>query len=599
MITVRKKITLIIGFLVFSQVICAVEDFRSGKLRLEAILLNNQTGIGMPKHVNQDPAESFKLLDDLCYKELIRAIPCNTALGHLYIEQMLKMPYRAKDKQAVLLKQGFIKKLVDNPALKKEFDALLTEAKEAERKIAIFFSDTFKHERCRELAEIDLLKREEALHYSLKKWSYADSLGRAITTPFSWMMTYVQAYGSGVSFKKAGNSFYQMMTADSRHMFFDKMIEGSGQLWFGALAGGGAIFGVYNIYREYMNAVEKRERMNGIAKLFQLASRFEDLCKEHGIECTHKMSDIQDEKTIDLIEKLAHSRYQDESLESKTFNIIEVHTQAYDIYTHDKFLAPIVACVAEMDAYNAFATNIVDSYDKKNKFCFVSFIESERAQINGRLFWSMLVKNPVANTLCEAQHVLLTGSNAGGKSTTIRAIMQNILLGQCFGVAAAESFDFTMFDAIHSYLSITDNVLSGESRFKAEINRAISILNKIESMPYNQKFFFALDELFTGTSVEQGEKCADAFMKRLAKRHNVQSIYATHFEKLKEMGSRSGSGVVNYKVDAPIKLADGSLKYPFTISPGASSINIALDIAKQAGLFEQEPDADDLMIASA
>ena len=296
-------------------------------------------------------------------------------------------------------------------------------------------------------------------------------------------------------------------------------------------------------------------------------------------------------KPLHLIEKLQHSRYQDDSLEHKTFNIILVHTLAYDIYAHEKLFAPILACVAQMDAYNAFATNIVDSYDKDNKFCFVKFLESDRATINALSFWSLLVKNPVPNTLCEAQHVVLTGPNAGGKSTTIRAIMQNILLGQCFGVAAAEVFDFTIFDAIHSYLSITDNILSGESRFKAEVNRAMSIFKKIESLASEQKFFFALDELFTGTNVDQGEKCAHAFVKRVAKRNNVQCIYATHFEKLKEMGSRSGSGIVNYQVDAPSKLENGSLKYPFTISPGASTVNIAIDIAQQAGLFDEEMDA--------
>jgi hypothetical protein len=591
MITFRRKITVLISVLAFSMAAFAVDDYRSGKLRLEEIVLDSKTGMGMPKHVNQDPAESLNLLHDLCYRELIKAIPCNTRLGFIYIEEMLKMPYRAKDKEIVLAKQHFIRKLVENPALKNKFDTLLAQAKQAERDATIFFSDTFKHERCPELAQIDLLKKEDSFQYPLKKWCNVNNVGRSISTPFSLITTYLQARGGKWALGKAGEDFYQMVCADSKDIFFENLINGCGQLGFGTFASIGALFGVYNVYRDYINAVEKRAKMHGITMLIGIAKELESLCKEHGLECHFKMSDIVDEKTVELIENLQHSRYRDESLESKMFNIVEVHTLAYDVYVHDKLLAPILACIGEMDAYNAFATNIVDSYDKANKFCFVNFLERERAEINARSFWCMLVKNPVANTLCEAQHIVLTGANAGGKSTTIRAIMQNILLGQCFGVAAAEAFDFTMFDAVHSYLSITDNILNDESRFKAEIKRAISIFRKIESLHSDEKYFFALDELFTGTSVEQGEKCAHAFVTRVSKHHNVQCIYATHFEKLKEMGSRSGSGVVNYKVDTPIKLADGSLKYPFTISPGASTVNIALDIAQQAGLFDQEMDA--------
>jgi hypothetical protein len=593
----RKKIALFISLLAFSVAAFAVEDFRSGQLRLEEILLNGQTGMGMPKHVNPDPAEALSLMQDLCYRELIKGIPCNTKIGHVYIEQMLKAPYRAKDKQAVVAKQDFIRKLVENPSLKSKFDELLTHAKRAERDAAIFFSDVFKHERCPELAQIDLLKREESFQYPLKKWFNADSKGRSISTPFSLVTAYLQAEVGQLALSKATKDFSKMMSAESKDVFFDYLVNGCGQMGFGTITTIGAFFGVYNIYRDYINAVEKREKMNGIATLIRVAKELEELCNEHGLEGHFKVSDICDEKTLELIKELEHSRYQDDSLESKTFNIIVVHTLAYDIYTHDKAFAPIFAAVAEMDAYNAFATNIVNSYEKQNKFCFVNFLERERAEINARGFWSMLVRNPVPNTLCEAQHVVLTGPNAGGKSTTIRAIMQNILLGQCFGVAAAESFDFTMFDVVHSYLSITDNILGGESRFKAEINRAMSIFKKIESLRPEEKYFFALDELFTGTSVEQGEKCALAFVKRVAKSQSVQCIYATHFEKLKEMGSRGGSGVVNYKVDTPIKLADGSLKYPFTISSGASTVNIALDIAQQAGLFDEEMNVDTMIAA--
>ena len=79
--------------------------------------------------------------------------------------------------------------------------------------------------------------------------------------------------------------------------------------------------------------------------------------------------------------------------------------------------------------------------------------------------------------------------------------------------------------------------------------------------------------------------CAYQFVKRISAFDNTQFIYATHFNKLKELG-KDNERCINYKIDPPTKDADGKLVYPFTISKGANEKSIALDMAKAAGLFE-------------
>ena len=111
------------------------------------------------------------------------------------------------------------------------------------------------------------------------------------------------------------------------------------------------------------------------------------------------------------------------------------------------------------------------------------------------------------------------------------------------------------------------------------------MLQRIKALNSDQKFFFALDELFTGTIAEDGEACAYEFVKRIAAFDGVLFIYATHFEKLKELG-KDNDFCKNYKVDAPTKDANGALVYPFTLSEGANESRVALDIARQAKLFE-------------
>ena len=159
------------------------------------------------------------------------------------------------------------------------------------------------------------------------------------------------------------------------------------------------------------------------------------------------------------------------------------------------------------------------------------------------------------------------------------------MFAQTFGIAAARAFEFTPFDVIHSYLNVSDDLIHGDSLFVSEVKRAKGILNAIKTLPSDKKFFFALDELFTGTVAEDGETCAYEFVKKIAAFPGVQFIYATHFGRLKELGANNPA-CINYKVDAPKKMADGTLVYPYTMSQGANESRVAIDIAKQAKLFD-------------
>src|SRR5271163_2564096 len=117
MVISRNKI-LLVGLLAFFASAIAQEDYRSGTIRLEFIMLNADTGMGMSKYVNPNSAETLNLLNDLCYRELIKGIPCKTIVGPIFIEEKLKAPFRSKDLASLERVQQTIRILVDNPGLK-------------------------------------------------------------------------------------------------------------------------------------------------------------------------------------------------------------------------------------------------------------------------------------------------------------------------------------------------------------------------------------------------------------------------------------------------------------------------------------------------
>lgn len=550
-----------------------VENYDSGKLKVSKILSHDETGVAAYNKKNTHCAETQNLAKDLNIDEIGRFFGCKTLIGQSFITETLKSPLSPEDKDSVLAhRQNAIRLLVENPELKQEVEALLEFARLEEQEVIKLMSEFFVGKTCPELKRLEILKQQNPYFYPVVEFFTKNPIAKTIGTA---TLTLESAGFIGATGVGAYLTYLQARNGDG-------YIEpAAGTAYFAGISG----FLSYLLYQDYSTGSEKRSTIHSLNQLIAIAERIEKLSAQHGIKNQFKISDIKDAEGVALINALKHSRYKDKK--SYLFMVPLVHTFLYKMYANEKHLAELFACVAEMDAYNAIATKIIESQEEKNKFCFVTFKDASKPVVQTEGFWNVLVKGAVSNSMTEEKHVILTGPNAGGKTTTIRAILQNIVLGQTFGVAAAEQFEFTMFDIIHSYINISDDLVNGLSLFASEVKRAQDILQRIktlESEESDKKFFFALDELFTGTNAEDGETCAYEFVKRIASFGGIQFIYSTHFNKLKELGKDSET-CVNYKVGAPTKNSLGKLVYPFTLSQGANEVSVALDMAKEANLF--------------
>lgn len=567
-----KKIALFTLSLTIANSIIADQDitFDSGKVRIAKIMSHEEEGIAAynKKHINY--AETQNLAHDLNIPAIAKSFGCKTVMGESFLAETLQCPVNPKDRDTVLKhRQQVIKALVENPELKQQVDEFITRAQEHEQEVIQLMSDFFMGQTCPELAGLELLKEQKHPLYSFAHYMHTNPTAKMVGTTLG----IVGLAGGIAGTYYLGNATYQLARAGQS---YTKLA-----LWTGYL-GLASCFSTYGLYKDVSTAVEKRNKMHSVNQLVQIAESIEKLCKEHHTENQFNISSIKNTNGLEMIKGVKHARYKDKY--SLAFLTPYVHTFLYKIYEEDKHLAQVFACIAEMDAYNAIATKIVESRTTQNKFCFATFSNNAKPTINAKAFWNVLVENAVTSDLSENKHIILTGPNAGGKTTAIRALLQNIVVGQSFGVAAAESFEFTMFDEIHSYLNISDDLINGLSLFASEIKRAQEIVQKIKSLEPHKKFFFALDELFTGTVAEDGETCAYEFIKRIAEFNNVLFVYATHFNKLKELG-KDNTFCANYKVDAPTKNTSGKLVYPYTLSQGANESRVALDMARQANLF--------------
>jgi len=257
------------------------------------------------------------------------------------------------------------------------------------------------------------------------------------------------------------------------------------------------------------------------------------------------------------------------------------------IYDLKEKIEPLLMAIGELDAYCSCARLYNEFKHKKVKFCFANYKESTHPIIRLKSFWNPLIHSEkvIPNDVCIQnpiqRNMIITGPNAGGKSSIITAMPINLVLAQSIGLVAAEYAEITPFYSIATYINIVDDITAGNSLFKAQVLRAQEIINVVETTPQHLFSFTALDEMFNGTSVIESTASAYSVANHLGKYTNNISVIATHFPLLTKLENEQKS-FINYKVSVSVD-TKGRISYPFILEQGTSDQHIALDILRQEG----------------
>ncbi|MFH1643824.1 MAG: hypothetical protein ABIA74_01485 [bacterium] len=269
--------------------------------------------------------------------------------------------------------------------------------------------------------------------------------------------------------------------------------------------------------------------------------------------------------------------------------ILASYKQMYEI---KDLLIDQLKAVGELDAYLSIAKLYKKHVTNENaRYCFVEYLESDKPYFEINNFWhpeldpKKVVTNNVALGLGN-RNIILTGPNAGGKSTILKAITINLILAQSFGIAPSSQMKLTPFALINTYLNVTDTI-GKESLFQAEMNRAKKLINMIANLKPSEFSFIIMDEVFTGTNPKEGAAGAYGILKRLSRFTNLLSVNATHFvEQLSRLEQDTDGIFKNYKVFVN-KDENGKILYPYKWEDGVTDQAIALDLLQESG-FEDE-----------
>jgi DNA mismatch repair protein MutS len=256
------------------------------------------------------------------------------------------------------------------------------------------------------------------------------------------------------------------------------------------------------------------------------------------------------------------------------------------IYDLKEKLEPLLLAIGEIDAYFSCAKLYKEFANKRVQFCFAHYKTDAQPSIIMNDFWNPFIdpEKVIPNSINlhgpDKKNMIITGPNAGGKSTLIKALPINLILSQTIGIAAASYIEITPFHSIATYLNIVDDIAEGNSLFKAQVLRAQEMISAVEQTPETEFSFVALDEMFNGTSAKESMAAAYSVVKHLGKYSNNISIIATHFPLLTALENECAT-FANYKVS--VEINENGIHYPFILEQGISTQHIALDILKQEG----------------
>lgn len=89
-----------------------------------------------------------------------------------------------------------------------------------------------------------------------------------------------------------------------------------------------------------------------------------------------------------------------------------------------------------------------------------------------------LIDNPVCNSITTKGNVLLTGSNASGKSTFLKTIAINSILAQTIGTSLSKEYIAPVY-RIYSSMALRDDLANSDSYYIVEIKSLKRILDAV------------------------------------------------------------------------------------------------------------------------
>ena len=239
---------------------------------------------------------------------------------------------------------------------------------------------------------------------------------------------------------------------------------------------------------------------------------------------------------------------------------------ARNLRRHRAVLAKVFLLVGSLDADIAIASWL----QRIPAHCPPALTTEKRIElIDG---FHPLLAAPVVNSIAlRGQSALVVGTNMAGKTTFIKMVGTNIILGRTLGVCFAATAVVPRSNVMAS-IRAEHSIESGKSHFFAELERILSFVQRAER---DGQGVFLIDELFRGTNTPERVAAGKAVLESLGV--HAQVLVTTHDVELQHL---LGPSFLTFHFVEDPELPE---VFDYRLHPGISTSKNAIKLLEKVG----------------
>ncbi len=240
-----------------------------------------------------------------------------------------------------------------------------------------------------------------------------------------------------------------------------------------------------------------------------------------------------------------------------------------------------IDAISEFDALLGYG---VYAYNSTGITTFPNINNGDKFSIEAKELAHPLISDKVciANDISISKSpaiIIITGANMAGKSTFLRTVAVNMILGMNGSVVAAKEFSFTPAKILSS-IKIQDSLAKNESYFYAEISRLKDIVDMVNADGLK---LVVLDEILRGTNNKDKQIGSLGLLQKLINNNAIVFI-ATHDLVIGELEQQFPEVARNYCFE--VELEDNKLIFDYKLKGGVSKKLNASFLLRDMGLID-------------
>ncbi len=238
--------------------------------------------------------------------------------------------------------------------------------------------------------------------------------------------------------------------------------------------------------------------------------------------------------------------------------------------------------IGELDAL----LSLSNLHFNNTEYTFPKIVDSEDFVFKAENLGHPLIKSKIR--ICNNfeinsnnRYAIITGANMAGKSTFLRTIATNLVLGGCGAPVCAKVLTFSPLP-LYSSMRAEDSLMNNESYFFAELKRLQKITHELDK---EKKLFIILDEILRGTNSEDKRKGSIGFVKKITQKL-AHGLVATHDLELARLAEQQPD---TFKVCCfEVEIKNNELQFDYKLRNGITQNMNASFLMEKMGIIDKQ-----------